>query len=112
MCDKKCHIDGGCPFSFTEECDIIQNYGCLPTPHEILHMKIVHDKTWACHDNTSKPCMGGLKYLKNEGLDYKVNDDLVTEKDPWHLWSGGEHDVKQKELAIPKLNWKSIEGLQ
>lgn len=46
-----------CPFAWTEASDIVQNYGCLPTPHEILYMRLVHDKTWACHSDPSKPCI-------------------------------------------------------
>ena len=40
-CNKECH---GCPFEYSDYSETIQNYGCLPTPLEILSMKIVHNK--------------------------------------------------------------------
>lgn len=76
-----------CPFAFSEESETIQNYGCLPTPFEIMDMRINQGKTWACHSNPRKPCLGALMYLKNEGKPYKVIDPrLITERDQWDLY--------------------------
>ena len=81
-CTEWCSTMGSCPFAFTEESDVAQNYGCLPTPHDIVDMRVVYGKSWACHSDTSKPCLGAIKYLKAAGQPYKVTE-LVTEEDDW-----------------------------
>jgi hypothetical protein len=78
-----------CPFSFTDESETIQNYGCLPTPYEIRNMRVMYGKTWACHSDPTKPCVGGIKFLNKKGLDSKVIDkELLTEESNWHLYIG------------------------
>jgi hypothetical protein len=84
---KQCSTLGACPFSFTEESEIVQNYGCLPTPYQIIHMRTEHGKTWACHSNPTKPCLGALKYMQEEGIECHVIDpELQTEKTRWDLY--------------------------
>ncbi len=83
MCGRECPRST-CPFAFTELSEQAQSYGCLPTPKEILDMRTIHGKTWACHDDPSKPCQGALETLKERGLEYKVIDkELVTEESGW-----------------------------
>lgn len=80
MCARECTY---CPFAFTDASEQVQNYGCLPTPGEILRMR-ENGKTWACHDDTDKPCVGAVQYAKEYNLPYKVIDPvLVTESDDW-----------------------------
>lgn len=81
--NKECHSTS-CPFAFTDESEQIQNYGCLPTPTQIIQMRIKSNKTWACHSNDKKPCLGALQSLKEKGLPFKVIDiNLVTEASDW-----------------------------
>ena len=85
---KECSVTGGCPFAYTELSDQIQNYGCLPSPNEIINMRINHGKTWACHSNLNKPCLGAIKNLKKKNLPFKVIDKkLITENDNWNLYT-------------------------
>lgn len=73
MCNKSC-AKTSCPFAYTEESEKIQNYGCLPTPIEIIAMRVFHGKTWACHSDHSKPCIGALKNIKEKGFDNSIID--------------------------------------
>lgn len=82
--------DSACPFACTEESEMAQNYGCLPTPHEIAVMRVHHGKTWACHADPSKPCKGAIRRLKEAGLPYKVIDaSLLTERSDWQNYCDG-----------------------
>lgn len=83
------HTDSCCPFAATEHSARAQDYGCLPTMQEIVTMRVEHGKTWACHDNPSKPCAGAIRHLKRHGLPHKVVDQvLVTELSPWERYVG------------------------
>lgn len=84
MIPQKCSTVGSCPFSFTDESEQAQNYGCLPTPQNIVSMRVDFGKTWACHSNPSKACAGAIRHLKENNLPNKVIDkNLVTEQDDW-----------------------------
>lgn len=77
----------GCPFAFTETSEIAQGYGCLPTPYEIIKMRSDHGKTWACHSEPTKPCVGAIQHMKDSGLPHLVIDPvLVTEADDWSIY--------------------------
>lgn len=85
-----------CPFAMTDASDVVQNYGCLPTPFEIIYMRAVHGKTWACHSEPSKPCMGAIRALAANLLPYTVDDpELVTEQTNWSEFVGTPEEVLQ-----------------
>lgn len=73
-----------CPFAFTDVSEYVQGLGCLPSPYDIIQMRVVHGKTWACHSDPTVPCMGAIGYMKENGKPYKVIDPvLVTESSDW-----------------------------
>lgn len=83
MTTKECSTVGACPFSFTDDSEYVQNLGCLPSPYDIITMR-KNGKTWACHSNPNKPCLGALNYLKENGLDFKVVDkDYLNLDNNW-----------------------------
>lgn len=82
--DCECHVDGACPFAFNDISEQVQNLGCPPSPHEIINMRVNHGKTWACHPDTSRPCVGAIECLKEQGLPHKVLDKVfITEQSDW-----------------------------
>lgn len=70
MSCEKCS-KGSCPFADLEESEIVQNYGCLPTKFDIVVMKLHHGKTWACHSNPSKPCLGASRWFAEREVYYQ-----------------------------------------
>ena len=87
-----------CPLSFTEMSETVQNYGCLPTPYQIVSMKLHHNKTWACHNEPTKSCVGGLRFLKEYGFDNSVSK-LLTEDDLWHLCCNNLTDDEVNQIS-------------
>ena len=81
-----------CPFAFTDASERAQGYGCLPTPHEILQMRTVHGKTWACHYDANKPCAGAIAELKRRGEQFKVLDPALITVDQEEPWPGVTND--------------------
>lgn len=87
-CKNPCE---GCPWAFTEKSEMIQNYGCLPEPMDTIVMRVSYGKTWSCHENTKKPCVGTLNELRSLDLDARVLDrELINEGSDF--LSGFAHD--------------------
>lgn len=87
MCNNQCDQNSdlsSCPFSFSAISEEVQNYGCLPSPFEIVQMRVKHGKTWACHQAPDQVCLGAISYLKKNNMPYSVLDKkLITEKEDW-----------------------------
>lgn len=87
MCTVKECSQTSCPFAHSEESEIAQSYGCLPSSYDIIKMKAVHGKTWACHSDPTKPCLGAIEHFKSVGLIFKTDDKpLVTLDDHWEMY--------------------------
>ena len=76
---------GGCPFNagLTEEADQAQNYGCLPSPGDIIQMKRQTGGTWACHSDESRMCAGLCHAAKPAQLDLSTGA-LVSYRTWYH----------------------------
>jgi hypothetical protein len=59
----------GCPFECTDVSEQAQNYGCLPSPGEIIQMKRDSGHNWSCHSDESKVCAGLCHEAKEHKLD-------------------------------------------
>jgi hypothetical protein len=101
-----CHKTS-CPFAYTDESEYIQNLGCLPSPIEILNMRVNHNKTWACHSNPTKPCKGALSRLKELKFDNKVTYPLITENDMWsfNIPTTFMSDIQKRDLLYLTENF-------
>jgi len=77
-----------CPFAMTDESEIVQNYGCLPTPWDIIQLKKQTGANWACHCSTVekglKLCKGFVEWNEEMklGLDIKEEQPKIA----YELW--------------------------
>lgn len=91
-----------CPFAFTDESERIQNYGCLPSPYEIMQMKKNTGHTWGCHedDEAKTKCRGFMEYMKllekcgKEGFDFDIGG--IIKYKTW-VHDGEEAALKEAE---------------
>ena len=73
-CTKGACGGEACPVNYGNEAtEVSQSYGCLPSPADIIEMRALRGLTWACHDDTSKPCVSGVRLLKALNLPFKIH---------------------------------------
>lgn len=72
-----------CPFAETVASEYVQGLGCLPSGFDIIVMARDHGRTWACHGDPDKPCVGALRELKRRGIEHKPTRPYLTEADDW-----------------------------
>lgn len=78
-----CSSVGSCPGAASHSSEYVQSMGCLPSLYDIVQMKVKHGKTWACHSDYTKPCIGAMRELKRRNLPHKPSKELLTLEDPW-----------------------------
>lgn len=66
-----------CPFAFTDEAAQAQNYGCLPTPQDIILMKTNNNTNWVCHNSKHRLCAGFKETCDERGLDYNTGNRMT-----------------------------------
>jgi hypothetical protein len=75
-----------CPFAWwTEASTNASNWGCLPSPFEIMELKRNQDLNWTCHGDKTVLCVGFVITCKEEKLDSKSGKNIEYEK-----WYRGE----------------------
>lgn len=93
-----------CPFSYNDDADQAQNYGCLPTRYDIIEMKEKSGHNWACHSDETVLCGGFARHLVEERLDLDVKVGGLISYEDW---------AQEGEMtAIVKAFKKQIEQLE
>ena len=68
MEDRSKDMCEACPWNhYSEEAQRAQNYGCLPTPQEMLRLNEEEGQALSCHSNGSCVCKGLAAHLKEMG---------------------------------------------
>lgn len=98
-----------CPWAFTEESEIVQNYGCLPTPYDTIEVLKQHGAVWGCHytsdsDGNLQPCNGLLLHLSNQ-FEREMRPDLPVIKGDeevvdYSQWSTNDDYYNRFKLTI------------
>jgi len=96
-----------CPFAMTDESAQAQNYGCLPTPTEIVELKRDHNVNWSCHEDSTKLCGGFATYIANDSPQLKL--DVKS----GNLISADIYLAKGKDVALAAIEWtQQLEDLK
>ncbi|MGG3667164.1 hypothetical protein ABES74_09425 [Bacillus subtilis] len=93
-----------CPFSHSDEAEMAQNYGCLPTPQQIVEMKEKSGHNWACHSDETVLCGGFAKYIKRNRPDLNINEGQLISYETWG------HEGEDK--AIQEANTRELRQAQ
>jgi len=95
-----------CPFAFTNASEEVQNYGCLPSPYEIIQMKRNTGHNWACHSNENSICMGFADHVKWEKENVGRWKEIDTSKGNLISYETWFHEGE--EAAIKKANGEEL----
>lgn len=87
-----------CPFSCNAEAEQVQNYGCLPTPFNIIDMKAKSGHNWSCHHDANVLCGGFASFIKTERPDLDIHKGNLISYETWYH--------KGEEAAIIEANQK------
>jgi hypothetical protein len=72
----------GCPCTYTEESEIISNYGCLPDWNNLVEYYLNNKGIWKCHSK-DRVCGGLIEILKSNDIPLNKNNSLlITEDNP------------------------------
>jgi hypothetical protein len=76
------NVCNGCPCTYTNESEIISNYGCLPDGIDLVRMYLENKGHWKCHSKDRK-CGGLTHVLKENKIPFNKNNELlITEDNP------------------------------
>lgn len=91
-----------CPFSHSDEAEMAQNYGCLPTPKQIIEMKEKSGHNWACHSDETVLCGGFAKYIKRNRPDLNINKGQLISYETWCHEGEGKaiQEANSRELRL------------
>lgn len=73
-----------CPFSFSEEAEMVQNYGCLPDRFDIIRMKEKSGHNWACHGDETVLCGGFARYVMDRRPDLNIKEGKLISYKIWY----------------------------
>lgn len=98
-----------CPFAFTDESEQAQNYGCLPSPHEIIELKRKTGQNWGCHSNDQKICEGYVSHVKRQNASPWCDDLNDIDTSTGGIISFNTWEEKGSTIAIEEaqMNIKS-----
>lgn len=100
-----------CPFSHSDEAEMAQNYGCLPTPKQIIEMKEKSGHNWACHSDATVLCGGFAKYIKRNRPDLNISEGQLISYETW-VHEGESKAIQEANTRELRLSKEEIQQLQ
>lgn len=97
-----------CPFSSSLESEMAQNYGCLPTPADIIELKETTGQNWSCHNDDTKLCSGYATSLKQTRPDLDIKDGGLISYEVWYQ-EGEEIAIEKAKIQEMKNKEKMLQ---